>query len=200
VAPEREREPESDRTDEDLLYTLIMGWRRTLPPLFRPTFGGWFDRCIDCNDALRERGTMYFVIKHVRREETIYEMAICAGCLEKLSAGYSEASRRHIDRVFAERVNFRERFDRLQATSGRWESWVESCLFTGTPRGEARECQVVALCRGSTMLVSGYPFALCDAAIELLQAGISDETLGRWDRFVGDHLSLPPELRGLPLL
>ena len=143
---------------------------------------------------------MYFVIKHVRGGETIYEMAICGDCLEKLSDGYSETSQRHIDRVFAENVNFRKRFDRLQATSGKWESWVERCLLTGAPRSESSECQAVALCRGSSMLVSGYPFVLCDSGVELLQAGMSTETIGHWDRFVGDHLGLPPELRGLPVL
>ena len=115
-----------------------------------------------------------------------------------VEASFSEESRQHIERFYAERVDL----DRRAATLLNRDhvdvsDWIGTCMVNGTPVEELDEYQLIAHGLGSSLALTSMPVVLGRAALEELANGLSERTLGETRRFRDEYLDLPPELKEL---
>jgi hypothetical protein len=156
--------------------------------------GSLFDRCLVCGNLLTS-WTTYLIEKARRGGETLYEYAVCLACYASLREDLSAASTAAVDRFFDERVDFQLRNIELKAIArGRVEPWLSECVVYRTPIEPQGEYQMFALCRGSSLIMDRFPYAICGEAVEELLELLSPKTRGEMDRFIEEHLGLPPEV------
>jgi len=192
--------PEPFRPFSGSLFRLMLASKREpMPEFLRPFDAAWFDACTVCDTDLPAAEDGYLVIKNFRGREVIYELGLCMACAEQLGASYSEESRAAIDGLFAEVGWIDQALTRQAAPPDDWATALTACALTGQSRDEFDEYQIVAACDGRDMMVNLFPYVIGTRGIEQITARLSQATQDTWDRFVGDHLGLPPELRSLPI-
>lgn len=183
----------------DMLRLAIRAKKVPVPRCLKNLDGELFQRCTVCDVALQEPANDHLIVRNFLGPEPIYEMALCLDCAENLGESYSDESRQYIDGLFQASGWVKQAFARLDDLPDDWDRHLGACSVTGQPRHEFREYQIIGQCEGGIMEVGFFPYIIGTRGIDVMQAGLSQETLDTWDRFVGEHLGLPPELRSLPI-
>jgi hypothetical protein len=165
--------------------------------LLRPAFAHRFQQCTVCETDLVARMRLYLVFREVRQRETLVELAICVECLDVLEQVYSPSTRQAIDTLFLESGWSERAGERLSASTEDLHAWLETCALTGEPLQPDDHFEVIGLCKGGFMHMSFFPYVIGAAGIARLEEAISKQTQANWDRFLGQHQGLPPELRQL---
>lgn len=183
---------------------------QNIPQLFHSVYEeGPFTRCIDCDSDLRSSGMPYVVEKQVVGSQTVFEMAICAACQQRLSQGLSEESREAISRHVRKKLrgtDWMERDPRQMLEFVEMSELVQhpglalvnACSQCGKPRDECHRYGIVgALQADSLIIIDGAagvmcPLMICDDCSTKMNDLISKKTRDFWDRFVDEHFDGPP--------
>jgi hypothetical protein len=183
-----------ERETEDLIARAVFV---PTPAILRPAFAPRFERCVVCDTDLVAHELGYLVFKEMRGDEVLVEMAICTECLDVLVQVYSPQTRRAIDGLFVASDWFDRARERLDADPATWPRWLDRCALTGQPREAFDHYEVIGICAGEFTQVSLFPYVIGTDGIRLMEARISRQSQANWDRFLGQHQGLPPELRQL---
>ena len=166
-----------------------------IPPIFHSFLEeGPFTRCVVCEDFVLEDGKQYCIEKAFKKDEVIFEYAICMSCLEKFRKSYSIDSKKVIDECFNERVNLVDRRKNLLENDQlNVDDWLSKCVVTNKPMSEVSEYQIFGQCHGPVLLFSYLPFMVQRQVLNELYEKLSASTKGENDRFVSDYLNKLPD-------
>lgn len=141
--------------------------------------GKAFRHCSICDCDLMVRGTNYLIEKAFKKQETIFEYAMCYACYQKLQETLSINSRKLIDHYFDEHVDFEKRRCDLMAKYGRrTDSWINRCMITGRRRSQCDEHQIYGWFIDSDIAFTGMPYMLSGQVIDEILKLLSEETTG----------------------
>ena len=183
-----------------------------VPRLFYSEYSGEpFSRCIDCEIDLIDAGVAYIIQKQFVGNETVFEMAMCVACQQRLNEQVSDQSRAAFHRFFEQHRQNRETdasvpYVDLPDDDGRRESTDEvhmamlrSCLLCGRAKSECHRHGIVGLFHSDRLLVHSSretgmqcPLTICEECNLKLNEQVSRQTRDMWDRFVDEHFDCPP--------
>lgn len=157
--------------------------RRIPTDLYSVYHGGLFPECSYCSVPLLVHPIPYHVEKVVQGTETISELALCAGCAERLRQDFSRESAQYLSQFVA----------RITASGE-----GAACAVCGLDQIHAHSYQLGAICLGSRLL-DPHILMFCESCGESLQGNLSRKTRERLDDFRRDVLDLfPDEMRPAP--
>lgn len=184
-----------------------------VPRLFWSEYSGKpFLKCIDCEVPLAECN-VYVVQKRIVAGETIFEMAICERCRDRMTAEYSEETKRNITAYMSEQFQKRaiedlgetegpqlievSEIDEPEEGNAMLKRCVDYCLICGTERSKCHRYSLAGLCRDSEIVVqitpvSRTPLMVCEKCELAMSNLVSQKTRESWDRFVEEHFDGPP--------
>lgn len=170
-----------------------------IPRIFQPFLeDDPFERCIVCQRFLLENRVTYMIEKVFKGTEVIVEYALCLECCQSMRSDMSEESLMRIQAYMEERVDLLERHEHMIASSPEGvDPWIAHCLLTDTPRQEADTYHIFGHCQGNRLLLSFYPFMVCNAAMKPLANLLSKKTRECLDDFTDQFLGMPPEFKKL---
>ena len=150
-----------------------------------------FECCSLCGEDLFKPGTglfslpnSYHIEKAYKKDEVLYECAICSSCRENLTKELSDQSLKLISNYLGEHVDPTERYEQLiEAHSDSPDGWINHCMVKGTSVDDTKEYQICGEFVGTQLRYSVFPYALGNEAIEELTQLLSDETRGALDDF-----------------
>lgn len=181
-------------------YAKILPMGETARGLLRPFATAWYVECVQCGRDLTDPGTTYYVERALRRDEPLFEFALCESCVYDFEDEFSQESIEAIGRFWLQRADFDDREDRIDLTEN-GDELVETCIVSGRPRRELDEFQVFAWCRDGQFVADGVtPGILSGEIIDELAEKLSRKTRESLDDFIRENLGLPPELHKLPVL
>ena len=160
-----------------------------------------FERCIECDRYLLDGSTEYFIEKAIKNydgftaTDVIFEYALCLPCAERLRQKMSKESFRKLESYFAQNIDFNKRMSLMQNHPYEPEFWLNECMISGKKRGELKEYQLFAHCKGNHLVMSQMPYVISGETLEALSDLLSDETLDELDDFSRRHFGPPPELQ-----
>ena len=171
-----------------------------IPTIFHSLLNdGPFTHCIECNKELIEADESYLIERVFRGTEPIMEYAMCFQCREKLSGELSRESLQRIEAHFEERVVLEDRIDLMLKESGEDVSqWIDECLVTKRHRGDCREYQIMAACKGDKLALGPTPFMISGEAADEVGKLLSKQTRERLGEFTETHFGMPPEFCDSP--
>ena len=158
--------------------------------------GGYFEHCLVCHENVLENEKDYFIEKIIRRikslnlTEVLFEYAICMDCAQDMRKKISQHSMIQIETYFNQNARLNER----NSIDLKTHQTTENCLFTGKPIPNCDEFSLHARCEGKQMIVSIFPYAVSDDAMDAMSEILSAETMDELDRFKKTHFNGPPEL------
>jgi hypothetical protein len=161
--------------------------------------GGYFEQCLVCYENVLENEKDYFIEKIIRRikslnlTEVLFEYAICMDCAQDMRKKISKHSMVQMETFFHKNARLHERNSEELET----QKTTEKCLFTGKSIAECDEFSLHAHCNGKEMILSLFPYAVSDDAMDTMSELLSAETLDELDRFKKTHFNGPPELAEL---
>ncbi len=190
------------------LALFMFGLFRSVPipdVLYSEAADAPFERCLQCERALRTAGAPPYLIEKAFRvapgygaRETLFEYALCLPCYEALSASLSEASRARMQQFVTERVDFAARAAVLSAEDDPDPTrWLDRCVVDGTPAEALGEYQLLAHCQGNRLVLSHLPCLIGGPAIERMTALLSKETRDELGGFQDDLLGPAPDVEEL---
>ena len=162
-----------------------------------------FEHCLMCNRSLLEDNVAYMVEKMFKQheefkiKEVVFEYALCMECAIKMNQSMSEESRQRVAAYFEQHANLMGRAELLSRESFDITPWINKCFVKNTPIAESAEYQLVAECRGKSLLFTYMPFALSMEAMSEVTALLSAKSLGEMDNFIGKYFTGPPEVAEL---
>ena len=175
-----------------------------IPKVFKASdTGKVHEHCLVCSKFLLEDGTTYIIEKAVRQypgpvKDTIFEYAICTGCMLTFNESLSSESRQRIQQYFMKHCDLVSRRQRLlDRKTRRVQPWIDHCVIKNTPISECGEYQMAAQCDGKHMLFTYMPYAISNSAMDEMTNLLSEKSLGEIDDFMGNHFSGPPEIAEL---
>ncbi len=191
---------QSDSQNDEEYQPSFLARRVPIPHLFESVEKeGPFTECLQCGQNLLDSGRQYVIEKVFRGSEAIIELAMCLNCRDESGQCMSAESAEAMQAFFDARVSFPGRIDELlvrrepDAEPGAIDDWVDRCLFSGQPRSEMREYQVVALCSGREIIRDFFPIMISGAAMKELAEVLSEQTKGWMDDFIETNFGMPPE-------
>lgn len=177
-----------------------MASRVPIPKLFQSVEKeGPFTECIQCGGNLLDSGRQYVIEKVFRGTEPIIELAMCLNCRDDSGECMSEESAEALQAFFESRASFSDRVHQLllrgqpDSDQESIDDWVDRCFFSGQPRSEMREFQVVALCSGGEIIRDFFPIMISGKIMEEIAEVLSEQTKGWMDDFIETNFGMPPE-------
>jgi hypothetical protein len=161
--------------------------------------GGMFVNCQVCSCSLDEPDAEYFIEKVIRiiksldLEEVLFEYAICKDCAMDLRAQMSDHSMAQMEQFFVKNAKLRER----QMMDLASNETTATCFFTGESVKDCSEYSLHAHCIGNELMLSAFPYAVSDTAMDMMSELLSKETKDELDRFKRENFNGPPELAEL---
>lgn len=168
--------------------------------LLTPLYHGWYRECVQCGRLVGADGAPYYVERALRRDEPVFEYALCETCVYGLQ---NEISRESIERLTAHWMQHFDPDDRQRRLQGALDPGplVEVCMLKRIPRSQLDELQVWAWVENGRLMVDDYaPGILSGVAVEEIAQLLSKQTRDRLEEFVRDCLGMPPELCNVPIL
>lgn len=173
-----------------------------IPEFFFSRDGEPISHCLVCERYLLDDAD-YVIEKSFNRYpgvnslDTIYEIAVCMPCLQKLTNEYSEESEQAIQQYFRENMDFTMHLKLTQEEMYDHELFLSKCAVKGTPMESLDHFQVSAQCRGSHLVFGQTPFLLSGAAIDEMTDLLSNETIDFMNGFRDTYLPPPTDLHPL---
>lgn len=148
--------------------------------------------CKRCKKELLVSHAEYVIEKVVKRidgiEQVLFEYAICMDCIKDVQDEISEESAENIKQHM---------LAKMEAVRDRPFEGTNACLWSGIPREELDEFQLIAKCVGDKTFSFQPPFMVSGAMMEELDGLLSAKTRDTLDRFMDDNFGPPPEFREL---
>ena len=146
--------------------------------------GAPFKSCSVCGSDLMEPGANYLIEKAYKKEEVIFEYAMCWDCRNEIMSELSLKSMQLIANYFDEHVDAEARNERLNENAYQsTQSWLDHCMVKGHALKDTKEHQICGRFVDEHMVFDVFPYALSDLAIEDLVKLLSEETLGSLNDF-----------------
>ena len=172
-----------------------------IPPVFYSFYEeGPFSNCIACDISLLDNNVPYVIEKAFKKDEVIFEYAMCLKCLEKFQRSFSLESKLVIDQFFGSRVDLAKRRSVLlsdNANKFNADAWLSRCILTDQCLGQIEERQIFGQFQGDKLLFSYLPFMINKTALEPIYEKMSTKTKDENDRFVTDYLNKLPDFSDL---
>lgn len=141
--------------------------------------GETFKHCSICGVDLMEEGTNYLIEKAFKKEEVLFEYAMCWDCRGKMMGELSMTSIKLIANYMDEHVDMEARLKNLMENQDlKVDPWISHCLVKKTSIEEAEEYHLCGHFVDEDLVFSGFPYALSDKTMEDLINLLSNETLG----------------------
>jgi hypothetical protein len=138
-----------------------------------------FRTCSLCGSSLTDEGNQYLIEKAYKKDEVIFEYAMCFLCRTQAMEDLSVLSLKRIAHYFEEHVDFEARWQHLKdQEKSNLDAWLSHCLIKGTPIKESPEHHICGHFMDLNLLQDVLPFALSQEAIEEIAGLLSKETLG----------------------
>ncbi|MEQ8425580.1 MAG: hypothetical protein RIA63_12775 [Cyclobacteriaceae bacterium] len=156
-----------------------------------------FDECLMCHQSLKS--TQYVVEKAIKNypslgtSEIVFEYAMCLQCAGKMHRELSEESRMRIEAYMRDHLGRKTKMPNEGAAN--FEESISQCLIKDIPVTESTEYSIYALCNGSEMVVSEFPYAISGEVQDEIMQLLSAKSLDILDDFIGNHFTGPPEIR-----
>ncbi len=175
---------------------------RPIPPEFESfAEDGPFRQCQVCGCPIYTTEQPYLIERAFKKDEVIFEYAICLDCRTKMQKQISQESQTRVDHYFHEHVDLIQRREHLMKQSDRrLVDWIDHCIITGKSREEAGEYQIMSICSADHMLYDYLPMMISAEAMEEITKLLSPKTKDHLDGFVDEFLGLPPEIHNLDLV
>lgn len=158
--------------------------------------GEVFRTCSMCDCDLLAPGTNYLIEKGFKKEEPIFEYAMCLDCVEKHLESLSVTSRKLIKNYFDEHVDLEQRRSELIAKHGRrTRSWLSRCMITGKPLSMCDEHQIYGWFVDKDIMFSGMPYMLSGQVMDQILDLLSEETIGVLNDFSEKVFGIGPPKR-----
>lgn len=158
-------------------------------------------KCVMCEKDLIASGEPYAIEKAMKRTAegdvlTLFEMAICIPCGQRMNQRMSEHSKRVIEEYF-ESIHLNEK--RVGLGQEDWQDkWDKVCVVTGKPLSEVTEFNLIGNFIGDRVIAGIPPVAISGEIMEQLQEKISPETRQEMDDFRDTYLGPDdPQLKAL---
>jgi hypothetical protein len=162
-----------------------------IPEIFHSVETGLpFSRCYDCGGSLATHEHGYLIQKVVNGTETLLELAICAGCHDRLQQSYSKESRERIWNFYLDHADLPGRVKKFSAMPPAPDYWLNSCLTCKTLKGRLQEYVIAARCMDHYLVLDETPMLVCADCMEKIMDLMSEESLGTYDRWM--DRALPP--------
>jgi hypothetical protein len=161
-----------------------------------------FENCILCETYLLDGEVDYMIEKAIKKYKgtdttsTLFEHAMCFGCIDKFKGKLSESSTSKIKEYQESRIRLEERRKDLEGSLD-VKDWIGKCVLHHTESAEDGEYQIYGHCAGDHMIFNDFPFMIKGEAIDDMVDLMSDETLDELRRFSNDITAGPPEFREL---
>ena len=162
--------------------------------------GTLFERCIDCDKFLLEKGTEYFIEKAIKKyegyraQDIIFEYAICIHCAERVRREMSKESLQKVEEFFMRQVDMSRRMEMILDNPQNPQAWISQCLVMETHANDLEELQLYAHCKGDKLELGQMPYMISGAALEEIQHLLSSQTLDELNGFMGKHFGPAPDL------
>ena len=163
--------------------------------------GELHSHCRVCDCYLLEDETEYYLEKVVRRvpelqtQQTLFEFAVCANCLQELRKALSKESKRAMEQFFQQKM---QAVFFNQPHTNLYEAFENGrCLFTGKKTDEFETFQMAAYCKGRHLHSQQPPIIISDETIEESTELLSAQTRDELNNFVNSNFGWPPEFAKL---
>ena len=157
--------------------------------------GALHTECLVCKKDVIASEEDYFIEKIIRRveklqlNETLFEYAICIECGENLRNQLSKESLKSMQTYYQQNAQLHKRAQMNLSSN----ETTEVCLLTNKAIIDCNEYAIHAHCKEDKMLLSGFPYAISDVAMDELSHLMSKETMDQLNDFKGKYFNGPPE-------
>lgn len=152
---------------------------------------GLFRTCSLCGSPLTDEGKQYVIEKAYKKNEVIFEYAMCFPCREQVMSDLSVLSLKRIANYFDEHVDLQARRKQLEGQDkSNLDAWLSHCLIKGTPITQSPEHHICGHFMDLNMLQDVLPYALSHEAMEDIVMLFSNETLGIMEDLSGKLFGL----------
>ena len=172
----------------------------SIPKIFQKSDGGLLDSCIMCNRSLLKPAQDYLIEKAFRmipeykKEEIIFEYAMCFACAEQMRNELSSESKQRIEDYFRHHIDFEKRQALLHPKRLTFPNWIRECMVSGKSIKKSNEYSLYAHAFGKKLVYDLFPYSVSGAIMEEVNELISEKTREILDDFIGQHFSGPPEV------
>lgn len=163
--------------------------------------GEHFSNCVMCATDLMATRIPYAIEKAYKRLAdgslvTLFEMAICMPCGQKMNERMSTDSKKVMEQYFSE-IHLMEK--RMRLAQEDWkDKWNHSCIINGERIDSAQEFNLIGNFVADEPIQGLPPMAISTAVLEVLQEQLSPQTREELDDFRDTYLGpSDPELRAL---
>ncbi len=171
---------------------------------FSDAEGKPFEVCHVCGKSLLQPGINYVVEKAMKNyigydfSSTIYELAICTDCHQKVQKGMSEESMRNLQNYYQSMMAAKGNQPMyIDLRTFNLNDWLSKCFFKGGNISEMEEYQVVAQFEGDKMIMNTPPMIIGTEAMNEMAELMSDKTIGDMNDFRQRFMGPSPELEEL---
>ena len=166
---------------------------QSIPPEFYDSESGEpIKHCRKCQKELIDSHSEYVIEKVIRKvddhEQVLFEYALCMNCIQEVQGEISEESAQNIKTYM---------LSKMEAIRERPFMGTRACLWSGTPREDLKEFQMIAKCVGDKTFSFQPPFLISGSMMEELDALLSSKTRDTLEGFMDDNFGPPPEFREL---
>ncbi len=163
-----------------------------------------FKQCQVCGQSLLAPGVNYVVEKAMKNyagypfASTIYELAICVECHQKVQKGMSEESLKNLQQYYQsvmEKKGQHQVFIDMRTFD--LDDWLSRCFFKGGNISEMAEYQMVAQFEGDKMLMTTPPLIIGSDAMNEMSSLLSEKTIDDMNDFRTRFMGPSPEIEEL---
>ncbi len=147
-------------------------------------------QCVMCGELLISGNQPYIIEKAfkknilTKKDELIFEYALCYACQKKASSELSKESLSNIKMYFDLYVDFEKRQQELAKPDNfKFAECISNCIITNKPISEYNEYQIGGYFFRNQLLMNNLPFAIGEKAMKELQEIISKKTRDSLDGF-----------------
>lgn len=157
--------------------------------------------CRVCNRYLLEDNTQYYLEKVVRKvpeletEQTLFEFAVCAQCLQELRKSLSKESKLAMEQFF--RGKMQESYQATPNLNPYQAFEDKKCLMTGKSTSEFETYQMAAFCQGRKLHPQQPPIIIGDDIMHESAELLSAQTRDELNNFTNNNFGWPPEFAKL---
>ncbi|HEX5790309.1 MAG TPA: hypothetical protein VFY13_04105 [Luteolibacter sp.] len=158
--------------------------------------GAPFSHCIHCRMPLLELDQAWLINKDYHHGECTLEYAICSGCRDLISEGFSKESRAAIREFIEQEIPWQERIGQYLVEP---RKRLEACIVCEKSRRSVPSFAISALFDSSGRITEGpLPLLICGTCSGRMTERLSSSTREAWQRFLNDHFDSPPRDSSLP--
>lgn len=142
-----------------------------------------FAECNMCGKNLLEGETSYVIEKAIKNykghdfSSTIYEVAICTECHQKMQGSMSEESIANLQNYYSRIItNKGSQTMVIDVRTFNIDNWLSKCFFYGAEISDMDEYQIVGQFKGNKLIVNSPPIIVGEKAMYEMSELLSEKT------------------------